>query len=186
MTIFGNVLFFALLTGFFLFLFHNTLRYEVWWGKVLMSPFLIIASLFCDGLIFLMLHAISYSDPKVLPDSRKEIPIYSIGGGTSFSVSGRFVLGAGAIDGTTKPSYRYYEFINGKYHLNEIPAENFGIICTNLTEPKIVINATKEGMEPKLTWIFKETYTRNIENDKLTGTIYIPEGSVIQSYEIKL
>lgn len=187
MTVFGIILFFAILIGLFIFIYSNTFGpYDGLSFKIFKSTFILLASLFADVLIFLILFAISYSEPKVLADSKKEIPIYSLGGNTSFYVHGAFVLGTGVIDGTTTPSYRYYELVNGKYHLDEIPAGNFGIVCTNSVEPKIVIDATMEKAYPKLTWIFKEAFSTKIDKDKLTGTIYIPEGSIIQSYEIKL
>lgn len=187
MTVFGTILFFAILIGLFILICSLMFDpYDDLLFKIFMSPFILLLSLIVDGLIFLILFAISYSEPKVSADSRKEIPIYSLGGNTSFSVHGTFVLGTGVIDGTTTPSYRYYEFVNGKYHLDEIPAGNFDIVCTNSVEPKIVIDATMEKTDPKLTWIFKESFSTEIDKDKLTGTIYIPEGSIIQSYEIKL
>ena len=187
MTVFGTILFFAILIGLFIFIYSNTFGpYDELSFKIIISPLILLFSLIADGLVFLILLAISYSEPKALAESRKEIPIYSLGGNTSFSVHGAFVLGTGVIDGTTTPSYRYYELVNGKYHLDEIPAGNFDIVCTNSVEPKIVIDATMEKTYPKLTWIFKEAFSTEIDKDKLTGTIYIPEGSIIQSYEIKL
>ena len=187
MTVFGTILFFAILIGLFILIYCLTFGpYDELSFKILISPLILLFSLFADGLVFLILLAISYSEPKALAESRKEIPIYSLGGNTSFSVHGTFVLGTGVIDGTTTPSYRYYEFVNGKYHLDEIPAGNFDIVCTNSVEPKIVIDATMEKADPKLTWIFKKSVSTEIDKEKLTGTIYIPEGSIIQSYEIKL
>lgn len=187
MTVFGTILFFAILIGLFILIYCLAFGpYDELSFKIFISPFMLLFSLIADGLIFLILLVISYSEPKVLVDSRKEIPIYSLGGNTSFSVHGTFILGTGVIDGTTTPSYRYYEFVNGKYHLDEIPAGNFDIVCTDSVEPKIVIDATMEKADPKLTLIFKESFSTEIDKDKLTGTIYIPEGSIIQSYEIKL
>ena len=187
MTIFGIILFFAILIGLFILIYSLSFGpYDELSFKIFISPLMFLFSLIADGLIFLILLMISYSEPKILADSRKEIPIYSLGGNTSFSVHGNFVLGTGVIDGTTTPSYCYYEFVNGKYHLDEIPAGNFDIVCTDSVEPKIVIDATMEKADHKLTWIFKESISTEIDKEKLTGTIYIPEGSIIQSYEIKL
>lgn len=187
MTIFGDILFWGLLVGLFIgFYFLFLWDIDGWLIKLFISPFILVLATICDALLFVILMTISYSDMKPLPETKKEIPIYSLGGSSEFSVHGEFSLGCGTINGTSTPSYRYYEVVDGKYRLNEIPAENFGIVYSDYTEPKIIIDATKEGAEPKLTWIFKDKEIHDIDKDKLTGTIYIPDGSIIQSYEIKL
>lgn len=192
----GGIVFFVVLTivlfvAFYCCLNEGDFGWMEWWMHLCLSPLVLLMSLLINVVVFLFMVCIAYGvdESTPLPETKKEIPIYSIGVNTQYSVFGGFTLGCGTIEGTSIPSYRFYEMTeDGKYHLEEIPAENFDIVCTDFVTPKIVIDATYEGMKRKrLGWMFEKDMLKiEIEKKNLHGTIYIPEGSVIQSYEIKL
>lgn len=99
---------------------------------------------------------------------------------------GTFHLGIGVkkIDKYKSIStYNFYIKCNGKYDLYEVNSKNFKIVCTNKVKPKIVIDATYEIAKIKrLKFIFNEDLHSPIDEKNLSGIIYIPENSIIQSY----
>ena len=91
------------------------------------------------------------------------------------------------MSGATYPTYRFYTLTkDNKYHLNEVIAENFDIVCTDTVEPCIVYDETRMVMQPKMKILVDECIYSDIEDDNLTGTIYIPKNSIVQSYKIQL
>lgn len=138
-------------------------------------------------LICIFVFPVSYSDEVPDPLSSKKTEIYSLGLNTGDEVHGHFVLGCGTISGGTYPTYRFYTLTqDNKYHLNETLAENFDIVCTDTVEPCIVYDATKMVMYPIRKFFFNECIYFDIEDNNLTGTIYIPKNSIVQSYKIQL
>ena len=128
-----------------------------------------------------------YCDFVPDPLSSKTEEIYSLGTNIGGEVHGHFVLGCGTVSGEVYPTYRFYTVTqDNKYHLNEVVAENFDIVCTDTVEPCIVYDVTKMVMQPVRKIFFDECIYSDIEDNNLTGTIYIPKNSIIQSYKIQL
>lgn len=189
MTVFGIIL--AILV--FIVFFGLSIRFFgcildlPWWGHILFSPIHTLLSGLCTALLFVILASMSTGRFEPDETTKKEIYIYSIGLNSKNDVHGSFCLGTGTINGTSVPTYRFYVMNNGKYHLEEINANNFDIVCTNNTKPKIVIDATKEVAKPIwLKFIFNEDIHVTIDEKDWTGTIYIPENSIVQSFSIQL
>lgn len=190
MTIFGSVLCtilfiaFIVLIGYFV---QGSCDFT-WWLHVLLSPLYAIGSMLMV-LIILVLIAIPIGYSSEQPDltSSAKTEIYSIGVNTRGEVHGHFVLGCGSVNGETYPTYRFYTMSDNRYHLNEVIANNFDIVCTDTIEPCIVYDATRMAMYPiRMKWFWKDTVYIPIENKNMTGTIYIPKNSIVQSYKIQL
>ena len=183
MTTFGTILvlitfiiFFALSIKFFKELGFCAIHH------VFFSPIYAIASGLITAFIFVVLA--SLSSGRFEPDlsTKKEMAIYPI---DMNHTGGTFHLGVGVKKINKYKSistYNFYIKCNGKYDLYEVNAKNFKIVCTNKVKPKIVINATHENAKMKIKLIFNEDLHSPIDEKYLTGTIYIPENSVIQAY----
>lgn len=175
-----NVLFICLVA----FIVENTSDGLPVWLHVILSPFYIVIAVLVSLCLIL---PFSYDDSVSDPLSSEKVEIYSIGLNTSGEVHGNFVLGCGTVSGETYPTYRFYTITeDNKYHLNEVIAENFDIVCTDTVEPCIVYDATKTVMSPIRKIFFNECIYFDIEDNDLTGTIYIPKNSIVQSYKIQL
>ena len=191
MTILGAVIF-SILTVLFIclvpFIVEKTSDGITWWKHLCLSPFYVLLSVLVSlCLIMIFVFPISYSDEIPDPLSSKKVEIYSLGLNTSGEVQGHFVLGCGTVSGEIYPTYRFYTISqDNKYHLNEVIAKNFDIVCTDTVEPCIVYDATKMVMYPVRKFFFNECIYFDIEDDNLTGTIYIPKNSIVQSYKIQL
>ena len=159
-----------------------------WWVHLCLSPFYaIISGVLSICLILLILFPISYSDEAPDPLSSKNVEIYSLGINAGGEVHGHFVLGSGTVSGEMYPTYRFYTLTkDNRYHLNEVIAKNFDIVCTDTIKPCIVYDATRMAVCPIRKFFFNECIYIDIEDSNLTGTIYIPKNSIVQSYKIQL
>ena len=140
-------------------------------------------------LAFLVLYVVSLSDREPDQTTKQEIEIYSMGINSGERVNGSFVLGCGSVDGKTFPTYRYFTVEDNRYKLREVNANNFDIVCTDSISPRVIIDATKTKEKViRLKWLFNQDkeLIRDMNPDRYTGTIYIPVGSVIQSYNVQL
>lgn len=191
MTHFGGFLFVFLFILFIIIIGYFVQRdsYDFcWWAHLLMSPIYAAGSFVISFIILLVMFGIAFTDKEPDLTTSEKTEIYSIGLNTVGQVHGSFVLGCGTINGETYPTYRFYTVTeDGKYHLNEVNANNFDIVCTDTVAPCIVYNAIKYVKHPqRLKFIFNEDVYSDIEKVDLGGTIYIPENSVVQSYKIQL
>lgn len=159
-----------------------------WWVHLLLSPIYAVGSFIVTFVILIIMFLIAFPDKEYDLSTTQKTEIYSIGLNTAGEVHGSFVLGCGTINGETYPAYRFYTITeDGKYHLNEVNANNFDIVCTDTVAPCIVYNATQYVEHPKrLKFIFNEDIHSDVKKVYLGGTIYIPENSVVQSYKIQL
>ena len=191
MTIFGSVfctiLFIAFIVLIGYFVQEISLDEFTWWGHLLASPLYAIGSMLIMLTILSIAMLIGYSSEQSDLTSSTKTEIYSIGVNTGGEVHGHFVLGCGSVNGETYPTYRFYTMSDNRYHLNEVSANNFDIVCTDTIEPCIVYDATRLMMYPiRMKWFWKDTVYISIENKNMTGTIYIPKNSIVQSYKIQL
>ena len=191
MTIFGSVLCTILFIAFIVligyFVQEISLDEFTWWGHLLASPLYAIGSMLIMLTILSIAMLIGYSSEQPDLTSSTKTEIYSIGVNTGGEVHGHFVLGCGSVNGETYPTYRFYTMSDNRYHLNEVIANNFDIVCTDTIEPCIVYDATRLMMYPiRMKWFWKDTVYIPIENKNMTGTIYIPKNSIVQSYRIQL
>ena len=189
MTIFGSVLCTILFIAFIVLIgyFAQDSCDFTWWLHVLLSPLYAIGSMLMVLIILLIAMPIGHSSEQPDLTSSTKTEIYSIGVNTGGEVHGHFVLGCGSVNGETYPTYRFYTMSDNRYHLNEINANNFDIVCTDTIEPCIVYDATRMAMYPiRMKWFWKDTVYIPIENKNMTGTIYIPKNSIVQSYKIQL
>lgn len=116
-----------------------------------------------------------------------KVPIYSIG--LNNSVEGHFRLGCGSVNG--KSTYRYFAKVNGGgYKCFEVDADKTIIIETDKCKPYIQFikgkRCTCDG-NFLMTAYFgdNENFWRESIDDKYKEQIiYIPNGSVVQTYEI--
>lgn len=115
----------------------------------------------------------------------KNMYIYSIG--INNSVEGNFTLGCGSVNGIT--TYRFFTKENGGYKCYEVDASKTTIIETDNCKPHIqyIIGKT---CTCEANWFMKAYFgdNENFWRDEITGTeqiIYIPKGSVVQTYEIR-
>lgn len=157
-----------------------------WWAHLLMSPLYAVGSFIITVAILLIMFGIAFSDKEFDPSSTEKTEIYSIGINTAGEVHGHFVLGCGSVNGETYPTYRFYTMSDNRYHLNEVNANNFDIVCTDTVAPCIVYTTQYVEHPKRLKFIFNEDIHSDIEKADLSGTIYIPENSVVQSYKIQL
>lgn len=191
MTIFGSVLCTILFIAFIVligyFVQEISLDEFTWWLHVLVSPLYAIGSMLIMLIILPIAMLIGYSSEQPDLTSSTKTEIYSIGVNTGGEVHGHFVLGCGSVNGETYPTYRFYTMSDNRYHLNEVIANNFDIVCTDTIEPCIVYDATRLVMYPiRMKWFWKDNVYIPIENKNMTGTIYIPTNSIVQSYKIQL
>ena len=155
-----------------------------WWLHLCLSPFYTAISVL---LTICLILPFSYYDYVPDPLSSKKVEIYSLGLNNGGEVNGHFVLGCGTVSGEIYPIYRFYTLTqDNRYHLNEVIAKNFDVVCTDTVEPCIVYNATKKVMNPTRKIFFDKDIYLDIEDNNLTGTIYIPKNSIVQSYKIQL
>ena len=190
MTIFGSVLCTILFIAFIVLIgyFAQDSCDFTWWLHVLLSPLYAIGSMLMVLIIIaLIAMPIGYSSEQPDLTSSTKTEIYSIGVNTGGEVHGHFVLGCGSVNGETYPTYRFYTMSDGRYHLNEVSTNSFDIVCTDTIEPCIVYDATRLIMYPiRMKWFWKDTVYIPIENKNMTGTIYMPKNSIVQSYKIQL
>ena len=145
-------------------------------SKLLLYPLAVIGAFLVDFLFYVLLMAVSYTNMKPLPETQKEVQIYSI----SHESDSLFTIGRGDFDGLAIPSYQYYELVNGEYRLSEVPSDNFNIVYTDSIAPKIVIDATKEGGYPSFDWFFNMRWESDLYAKEFTGTMYLPVGALVQ------
>jgi hypothetical protein len=147
---------------------------------------------FCINILLLvLLNILSMGEFEPDKTTSKEMPIYSMGLNNKMEINGSFVLGCGTVNGESYTTYRYFTCENERYHLNEVNANNFDIVCTDSVAPKVVIDATMEVSKIKyLKWFWDVNKISNMEQEidpqDYKGTIYIPKNSIIQSYKIQL
>ena len=187
MTIFGSVLCTILFIAILICYFAQGSCDFTWWLHVLVFPLYAIGSMLMVLIILSIAMFIGYSSEQPDLTSSTKTEIYSIGVNTGGEVHGHFVLGCGSVNGETYPTYRFYTMSDNRYHLNEVNANNLDIVCTDTIEPCIVYDATRMAMYPiRMKWFWKDTIYIPIENKNMTGTIYIPKNSIVQSYKIQL
>jgi hypothetical protein len=191
MTIFGlvlcTILFIAFIVLIGYFVQELSLDEFKWWGHVLASPLYAMGSMLIMLTLLFMVMAITHSSEQPDLTSSTKTEIYSIGVNTRGEVHGHFVLGCGSVNGETYPTYRFYTMSDNRYHLNEVNANNFDIVCTDTIEPCIVYNATRTMTYPvRMKWFWKDTVYTTIEEKNMSGIIYIPTNSIVQSYKIQL
>lgn len=191
MTIFGSVLCTILFIAFIVligyFVQEISLDEFTWWGHLLASPLYALGSMLIMLTLLSIAMLIGYSSEQPDLTSSTKTEIYSIGVNTGGEVHGHFVLGCGSVNGETYPTYRFYTMSDNRYHLNEVIANNFDIVCTDTIEPCIVYDATRMMMYPiRMKWFWQDTVYIPIEEKNMTGTIYIPTNSIVQSYKIQL
>lgn len=116
-----------------------------------------------------------------------KVPIYSIG--LNSSVEGQFLLGGGSVDG--KSTYRYFAKVNGGYKCFEVDADKTTIIETDNCKPYIQFitgkKCTCDGNFLMSAYFGddEDFWRKSFRDDRKEQIIYIPKGSVIQTYEIK-
>lgn len=116
-----------------------------------------------------------------------KVPIYSIG--LNNSVEGHFTLGCGSVNG--KSTYRYFAKVNGGYKCFEVDADKTTIIETDDCKPYIQYikgkRCTCDGNFLMSAYFGdnEDFWRETIGGDSKEQIIYIPKGSVVQTYEIR-
>lgn len=116
-----------------------------------------------------------------------KVPIYSIG--LNNSVEGHFTLGCGSVNG--KSTYRYFAKIKGGgYKCFEVDADKTTIIETDGCKPYIQFvkgkRCTCDGNFLMRAYFGdNEDFWRGSIKKYKEQIIYIPKGSIIQTYEIR-
>lgn len=116
-------------------------------------------------------------------DTEVTTPIVSLADGQS--VSGRFFLGSGVVDG--HPAYTYYTGSEDTgFHLRSVSASLVTIRYTD-ESPRMVCEATDWRLSPS--WVDFNTYDAPPDCDTEDGnqdriTFYVPAGSVQSNYTL--
>lgn len=117
----------------------------------------------------------------------KKVNIYSIG--LNNSVEGHFRLGCGSANG--KSTYRYFAKVNGGYKCFEVDADKTTIIETDDCKPYIQFikgkRCTCDGNFLMSAYFGdnEDFWRESVGGDYREQIIYIPKGSVVQTYEIR-
>ena len=159
---------------------HDSLLYTLLWG----IPYKFVTC-FMGFVCVMLLCSICPETPSKINTVYTE-NIYSIG--VNSSVSGHFMLGAGSVDGY--PTYRYFVKRNGAYQLNEIKAEQTLIFEEETGSPRVV-NIQSTYYTGSTSWFKKAVFGDNEDwrvsynNKHIKYHIYLPKGSIIQTYELR-
>lgn len=118
----------------------------------------------------------------------KKVLIYSIG--LNNSIEGHFTLGCGSVNG--KSTYRYFAKVNnGGYKCFEVDADNTTIVETDNCKPYIQFvkgkRCTCDGNFLMSAYFGdnEDFWRESINDGYIEQIIYIPKGSVLQTYEIR-
>ena len=178
----------------YLFMVHFT--YKVFDGSdhdwfltfFLWLPGSLILAVFAFGIFLLVSSSDPFGHYKRVESDSTYTEIFSIG--LHDNIGGHFALGCGTVE--TKPVYYYYKRNNKGYVLDRINADNCTIVETDSIKPSIKhVKYKKEGdagWYKRAVFGKNEAFWRPCSDKEETAEyiIYIPVGSIMQNYDIKL
>lgn len=154
-------------------------------GKIsytlIMFPISCFAALLAFAMISSFVSLFNFTTEKEVNRATYE-NIHSIA--VNNSVEGHFTLGCGSVEGKTV--YRYFVKRNGGYQCDEVDAQKTTIIESDCTPHIKYIHSYRYTGEPN--WFLKayfgdsDFWRVNYANKSI---IYVPRGSVVQTYEIR-
>lgn len=134
------------------------------------------------------------SAEPVVKENVAKIASLNLNRDPSSSVGGSFILGTGSVNVDTSTEIYFYYYTqdeNGRYKLDKINAGTVLIDESNEVEPCIKTTSTYNVSKADISKLgeflgFKEETKEYLVEDSVERVIYIPEGSVIQSYNPNL
>lgn len=134
------------------------------------------------------------SAEPVVKENVAKIASLNLNRDPSSSVGGSFILGTGSANVDTRTEVYFYYYTqdeNGRYKLDKINAGTVLIDESNEVESCIKTTSTYNVSKADISKLgeflgFKEETKEYLVEDSVERVIYIPEGSVIQSYNPSL
>lgn len=115
----------------------------------------------------------------------KEFTLEQISLGTNYSISSNFFLGCGSINGDSEFYYYFYTNDNGTINLRKVFYNNVNIHYTK-DKPKASFSASGCSGGTDLSNYKNDIKRASSYSCGYTWDIYIPEGSIVNNYDVNI